>query len=69
MFLKVLFLESKGRKKLFAKYPLKIIYISSSRISCAKNGDFEKYTTRAIAYAWYVWIKGYEGETIVKWIN
>ena len=23
----------------------------------------------AIAYAWYVWVKGYKGETVVKWIN
>lgn len=69
MFLKLLFLESKGRKELFTKHPPKVIYISSSRINCAKGGDFVKYTTKAIAYAWYVWIKGYKGETIVKWIN
>lgn len=69
MFLKVLFLESKSRKELFTKYPPKVIYVSSSRINCAKGGDFEKYTTKAIAYAWYVWEKGYQGETIVKWIN
>ena len=69
MFLKVLFLESKSRKELFTKYPPKVIYISSSRINCAKGGDFEKYTTKAIAYAWYVWVKGYQGETVVRWIN
>lgn len=23
----------------------------------------------AVAYAWYVWQKGYKGNTIVKWIN
>ncbi len=69
MFLKVLFLESKSRKELFTKHPPKVIYVSSSRINCAKGGDFVKYTTKAIAYAWYVWVKGYKGETIVKWIN
>ncbi len=69
MFLKVLFLESKSRKKLFTEYPPKFIYISSSRINCAKNGDFETYNSSAIAYAWYVWVKGYKGDTIVKWIN
>lgn len=36
MFLKVLFLESQGRKNLFTLYPPKTIYISSSRINCAK---------------------------------
>lgn len=69
MFLKVLFLESKSRKELFMKHPPKTIYVSSSRINCAKGGDFKKYTTKAIAYAWYVWVKGYEGETVIKWIN
>lgn len=69
MFLKVLFLESKARRKLFDKQPPKTIYVSSSRINCAKGGDFEKYTTKALAYAWYVWVQGYKGETVVKWIN
>lgn len=23
----------------------------------------------AVAYAWYVWEKGYQGDTVVKWIN
>ena len=23
----------------------------------------------AVAYAWYIWQKGYKGNTIVKWIN
>jgi len=69
MFLKVLFLESKSRRKLFDSQPPKTIYVSSSRINCAKDGDFKKYTTKAIAYAWYVWEKGYNGDTVVKWIN
>ena len=69
MFLKVLFLESRSRKELFTKFPPKVIYVSSSRINCAKNGDFNTYTSSAIAYAWYVWQKGYAGESIVKWIN
>lgn len=69
MFLKVLFLESRSRKELFIKFPPKVIYVSSSRINCAKNGDFDTYTSSAIAYAWYIWQKGYSGESVVKWIN
>ena len=69
MFLKVLFLESRSRKELFIKFPPKVIYVSSSRINCAKNGDFDTYTSSAIAYAWYVWQKGYYGESVIKWIN
>ena len=70
MFLKVLFLEGGERKQFFLKHPPKTVYVSSSRIICAKGGDFEKYKkSNAIAYAWFVWEKGYTGETVVKWIN
>lgn len=70
MFLKLTFLESKKRKELFKKYPPKRIYVSSSRLQCAKNGDFEtdKKGT-AVAYAWYLWEKGYNGDTIIRWVN
>ena len=72
MFLKVQFLEGKERKVLFQSFPPKVIYVSSSRILCAKNADFERMREgggSAVAYAWYVWEKGYKGDTIVKWIN
>ena len=72
MFLKVQFMEGKERKHLFTNFPPKVIYISSSRIMCAKNGDFDKMKKgggSAVAYAWYVWEKGYKGNTLVKWIN
>lgn len=72
MFLKLLFLEGKKRKKLFLKHPPKVIYVSSSRLLCAKNGEFEQMRAGgggAIAYAWFVWVKGFKGDTIVKWIN
>lgn len=71
MFLKLTFLEGKARKKLFEKYPPKAVYVSSSRLQCAKNGDFEKYgkgVGTAVAYAWYVWEKGFNGKTIIEWI-
>ena len=72
MFLKVQFLEGKARKKLFEKYPPKRVWVSSSRIQCAKNGEFEKMKAgggSAVAFAWYVWEKGYQGETTLKWFN
>lgn len=72
MFLKVQFLEGKYRKKLFEKYPPKTVWVSSSRITCAKNGDFEYMKANggsAVAYAFYIWQKGYKGETILKWFN
>ena len=71
MFLKLTFLEGKARKKLFEKYPPKTVYVSSSRLQCAKNGDFEKYgkgVGTAVAYGWYVWEKGFNGKPTIEWI-
>ena len=72
MFLKVQFLEGKERRKLFEKHPPKVIYVASGRLLCAKNGDFQRMKEgggSAVAYAWFVWEKGYNGSPIVKWIN
>lgn len=70
MFLKIQFLEGKARRKMFEKYPPKVIYVSSSRLHCALNGDFEKYSkSNPVAYAWYVWEKGYKGEPTIRWFN
>ncbi len=66
MFLKVQFLEGKGRRELFDKYPPKCVWVSSSRIKCGKNGNFAE---SMVAYAWYVWEKGYQGDTILRWFN
>ena len=68
MFLKLTFLESKGRKELFDKYPPKTIYVSRSRLNCAKNGDFTKRGS-AVCYSWFVWEKGFYGNPEIKWIN
>ena len=72
MFLKLQFMEGKGRKALFLSDPPKTIYVSSSRLLCAKNADFDgmiKGGGSAVAYAWYVWEKGFKGTTSLKWIN
>lgn len=69
LFLRLLFLEGKERGLFFKQNPPKIVYVSSSRIKCAKNGDFKNYNTSAVAFAWFVWEKGYNGFTTVKWIN
>lgn len=72
MFLKIQFLEGKTRRQLFDKYPPKTIWISSSRITCAKNADFEYMKAHggsAVAYCWIIWEKGYNGDSIIKWFN
>lgn len=60
MFLKVQFLEGKTRKSLFVSNPPKTVYVSSSRLLCAKNGNFKQAIEdggSAVAYAWFVWEK------------
>lgn len=69
MFLKLQFLESQNRKQFFKNNPPKIVYVSSSRICCVKNGHFNKCSPNAIAYCWYIWIKGFKGDPIIKWFN
>ena len=69
MFLKLTFLEGKARKQLFRKYPPKVVYVSSGRIKCAMNGDFDSIGSSATAYAWFIWEKGFNGDTIIKWFN
>ena len=69
MFLKIQFLEGKARKEFFKEHPPRIIYVASSRLNCAKNGDFDKYKSSAVCFAWFVWEKGSKEDTIVKWIN
>ena len=72
MFLKLTFLEGKKRRKLFDLRCFKTLYVSTKRILCAKNGDFEGMRAgggSAVAYGWYEFEKGYCGNPMIKWIN
>lgn len=69
MFLKIQFLESKSRRIFFDEFPPKKIYVASSRLICAMNGEFDKYKSSAACYAWFVWEKGYAGKPEIDWIN
>lgn len=67
MFLKLTFLETAKRRELFKKYPPKTVYVASQRIACWPNG---KPTAQSmVCYAWFVWEKGFSGDTILKWFN
>lgn len=84
MLLKLTFLEGKNRYELFKNYPPKKIYVFSSRITCAKNGDFYRrdidgnimYDTQnnpllagsAVCYAWFIWEKGSKSLPIIDWL-
>lgn len=70
MFLKLQFLEGKARRAFFEKSPPTTIYVSSSRLHCAMNGDFDKYArSNAVSYAWFIWEKGNAKAPVVKWFN
>ena len=69
MFLKLTFLESKSRRKLFDTKQLKTVYVYTNRTACARNGDEKFFNAGAIAYAWFVWEKGYNNDPIIKWVN
>lgn len=69
MFLKIQFLEGKARRKLFDSTPPKTVWVSSSRLKCAMNGDFLAVGSSASCYAWFIFEKGYQGDTVVKWFN
>lgn len=69
MFLKILFLEGRERYNvLYKNYPPKTIYVFSRRVDCAKNGK-HFLNGGAVAYAWYVWEKGWQGKTTIEWVN
>jgi len=71
MFLRIQFLETKERREFFKSYPPKTVYVSSKRILCAMNGEFANYSKNgsAACYCWFIWQKGFNGETVLKWFN
>ena len=85
LFLPIQFLESDSRRDLFKNNPPKTVYVCVNRILCGINGDFTakdkdgntlynkdgqpKKMSSAKCYAWFVWVKGYKGDTTLKWIN
>ena len=65
-FLKLSFVSSKGRRKFFEENPPKFIYVFSDRVECAKNGKFEG--KKGVDYAWFIWQKGWHGNTTLRWL-
>lgn len=69
MFLKTTFLEGKARyNELFSKHPPKYVYVFVERQICAKGGDFENVKSSAVSYSFFVWEKGWNGNTTIEWI-
>lgn len=72
MFLKTQFLEGVSRyNNIYMTTPPKKVLQFSGRMVCAKNGDFNamRKIGSAVAYAWFVWEKGWKGQTTIEWIE
>jgi hypothetical protein len=69
MFLKLSFLESIGRFKLFTTTPLKTVYVFCKRVQLYPYGTDKPKNSGTIAYAWYVWDKEYVGKPNIEWIK
>lgn len=74
--LKIQFLETPKRAKLFERCGLKEVVVNSERICCAMNGDFDlyfkkknnKYIGGTQLYAWFVFEKGYKGNATISFV-
>lgn len=69
MFLKTTFLEGVKRYNMFQdkEFALKTVYQFSKRVSFGKNEGTHK-NGGMIAFAWFVWEKGYSGKPTIEWI-
>lgn len=67
-FLPIRYLEGKARGQIYKYTPPHTIYIPCGRLKVGINGKFSE-TGSALSFAWFVWLKGHKGETIIKWFN
>lgn len=65
---KIQFLESERRKEFFEKYPPKYVCVFSKRTNTYRDGAMDKYKSSTMCFAWFIFQKGYNGATLVKWI-
>ena len=67
-FQKIQFLESQERKLFFEENPPKYVFVFSKRVKTYINGDMSDKQNSAMCFCWFVFEKGYHGDTVVKWI-
>ena len=74
MFGKLQALEGQKRATFLQTTPLKTVYVFKKRQQPLRNGSEideltgKKWASSTMAFAWFVWDKGYEGQPIIKWI-
>lgn len=72
MFLKIQFLESKKRRRLFEEHPPKYIYVFTERMATWNRGkkvdENGKPWSTTMCHAWFIWEKGSKSEPIIRWL-
>lgn len=67
--LRLQFLEGARRRKMFESTPLARVLVFSKRIPRMHNPDYTgPKSTSLIAFAWFVWERGHNGDAAVRWI-
>lgn len=70
--LRLQFLEGKQRKLFFEANPMRYVFVFSYRVRCDKNADpafmGSVKSHSAVAFAWFVWQKGYTGRPEIIWL-
>lgn len=72
LFGKLQALEGYGRTKFLMSFPLRTVYVFRKRVNPMRNGEETdengKKWASTMAFAWYVWEKGYDGKPMIEWI-
>lgn len=72
LFGKIQALEGVKRATFLENSPLKTVYVFKKRVNPLRNGEeFDekgKPWASTMCFAWYVWEKGHQGDTIIKWL-
>lgn len=61
-------LEGMKRQALFRETPLARVWVSSRRVSMPPGGTDVKAAGGTVAYAWFVWQRGYAGKPTLDWL-
>lgn len=61
MFLRLAFLESERRDKLFSENPPRYVAVFRKRAKTSKDGKFPEGESSATCHAWFIWERGYKG--------
>jgi hypothetical protein len=65
---KLAFLEGQTRGTWLEEHRPARVHVFKARLSMYRNGNSEGYEKGMLAFAWFVWLKDYTGETILDWI-